>query len=148
MTSLVVLLCVLLTGTLWWAGRLVVEARRRALQRWPEGREGRDATAPKGVDGTDTSRQEVEVPETGQGWSQGSSWEELKPVAGETADAVVRGEFSDVYADPIDGVPFVPGETVIACRCGAGYRKESVDWLAVNLGGRCVTCGCVMKSVR
>jgi len=47
----------------------------------------------------------------------------------------------DVYADPIDGVPFTMEESVHACACGVGYRAESVEWLASHLGGLCVHCG-------
>ncbi|RZU29751.1 hypothetical protein BDD14_6369 [Edaphobacter modestus] len=50
----------------------------------------------------------------------------------------------DIYADPIDGVPFSMGEEIHTCRCGVGYRQESVEWIAENLSGRCVHCGSVM----
>jgi hypothetical protein len=51
----------------------------------------------------------------------------------------------DIYADPIDGVPFSLGEEIHTCRCGVGYRRESVEWMAENLAGRCVHCGSVMS---
>jgi hypothetical protein len=44
------------------------------------------------------------------------------------------------YADPIDGMPFEPGEPVIACRCGLAYRGDSVHWLHVHNAGRCAQC--------
>jgi hypothetical protein len=52
----------------------------------------------------------------------------------------------DLYADPIDGVPFTSGEKIHTCRCGVGYRRESLEWMTENLSGRCVHCGCAMES--
>lgn len=51
----------------------------------------------------------------------------------------------DIYADPIDGVPFSLGEEIHLCMCGVGYRQESVEWIAENLSGRCVHCGSPMS---
>jgi hypothetical protein len=52
----------------------------------------------------------------------------------------------DLYADPIDGVPFTRGEKIHTCRCGVGYRRESLEWMTENLSGRCVHCGSAMES--
>jgi hypothetical protein len=57
-----------------------------------------------------------------------------------------QANHEDLYADPIDGVPFTPGEKIHTCRCGVGYRRESLDWMTENLSGRCVHCGCAMES--
>jgi hypothetical protein len=51
----------------------------------------------------------------------------------------------DVYADPIDGVPFAEGEEIHECECGVGYRAESVEWLANFLSGHCVHCGAIVE---
>ena len=45
-----------------------------------------------------------------------------------------------ILADPIDGTIFQPGESVIRCACGAAYHAHSWQWLAVNNGGKCVSC--------
>jgi hypothetical protein len=57
-----------------------------------------------------------------------------------------QANHEDLYADPIDGVPFTAGEKIHTCRCGVGYRRESLDWMTENLSGRCVHCGCAMES--
>jgi hypothetical protein len=57
-----------------------------------------------------------------------------------------QANHEDLYADPIDGVPFTPGEKIHTCRCGVGYRRESLEWMTENLSGRCVHCGCAMES--
>ncbi len=46
----------------------------------------------------------------------------------------------DLYADPIDGVPFAPGEQVTLCACGTGYRVSTRLWLGEHTGGCCVQC--------
>lgn len=63
-----------------------------------------------------------------------------------TAEESAAGAPCDAYADPVDGVPFVLGELVVPCRCGVGYRVESLEWLCENLGGRCVECGYALES--
>jgi hypothetical protein len=45
------------------------------------------------------------------------------------------------YADPVDGMPFEPGESVVPCICGLAYREDSVRWLAECQGSRCIHCG-------
>jgi hypothetical protein len=45
------------------------------------------------------------------------------------------------YADPVDGMPFEPGESVVTCICGFAYREDSVRWLAEYQGSRCIHCG-------
>jgi hypothetical protein len=45
------------------------------------------------------------------------------------------------YADPIDGMRFEPGESVIACSCGLEYREESIRWIDEHYKGSCVQCG-------
>lgn len=57
-----------------------------------------------------------------------------------------QANHEDLYADPIDGVPFTPGEEIHTCRCGVGYRRESLEWMTENLSGRCVHCGCALES--
>jgi hypothetical protein len=57
-----------------------------------------------------------------------------------------QANHEDLYADPIDGVPFTPGEKIHTCRCGVGYRRESLEWMTENLSGRCVHCGCAVES--
>lgn len=57
-----------------------------------------------------------------------------------------QAKHEDLYADPIDGVPFTPGETIHTCQCGVGYRRESLEWMTENLSGRCVHCGCAVES--
>lgn len=46
-----------------------------------------------------------------------------------------------IVADPIDGAPFHAGETILVCRCGAGYHQETGAWLREHLAGKCVHCG-------
>jgi hypothetical protein len=46
-----------------------------------------------------------------------------------------------IVSDPIDGVPFHAGETILLCRCGAGYHQETAAWLREHLAGKCVHCG-------
>jgi hypothetical protein len=45
------------------------------------------------------------------------------------------------YADPVDGMPFEPGESVVRCTCGLAYRSDSVTWLADYYHGCCIHCG-------
>jgi hypothetical protein len=54
----------------------------------------------------------------------------------------------DLYADPIDGVPFTTGEEIHTCRCGVGYRQESLQWIEENLSGQCVHCGVPMDALQ
>ena len=50
-------------------------------------------------------------------------------------------EFIDgLYADPIDGMPFTPGEEVTPCACGTAYRLETAVWLREEAKGECVLC--------
>lgn len=53
---------------------------------------------------------------------------------------------SDAYADPIDGVPFLPGEHAVACLCGLAYRADSLDWLRIHYDGKCVQCGTLLPA--
>jgi hypothetical protein len=48
--------------------------------------------------------------------------------------------WDDVYADPIDGIPFEAGEQVIQCVCGTAYRLPTVAWLREMLNGECTLC--------
>jgi hypothetical protein len=57
-----------------------------------------------------------------------------------------QANHEDLYADPIDGVPFTQGEKIHTCQCGVGYRRESLEWMTENLSGRCVHCGRAMES--
>jgi hypothetical protein len=50
------------------------------------------------------------------------------------------------YADPVDGMPFEPGESVVPCVCGLAYREDSVVWLAECQNGRCLHCGAAVSS--
>jgi hypothetical protein len=45
------------------------------------------------------------------------------------------------YADPVDGMPFEPEESVVSCVCGLAYREDSVTWLADYHNGCCIHCG-------
>ena len=45
------------------------------------------------------------------------------------------------YADPVDGMPFEPKESVVPCVCGLAYREDSVIWLADYHAGCCIHCG-------
>ncbi|WP_433964480.1 hypothetical protein [Tunturiibacter gelidiferens] len=54
----------------------------------------------------------------------------------------------DLYADPIDGVPFTAGEEIHTCRCGVGYRQESLQWIEENLSGQCVHCGVAIDALQ
>jgi hypothetical protein len=45
------------------------------------------------------------------------------------------------YADPVDGMPFEPEESIVSCVCGLAYREDSVTWLADYHNGRCIHCG-------
>jgi hypothetical protein len=49
------------------------------------------------------------------------------------------------YADPVDGMPFEPGESVVPCVCGLAYREDSVLWLAECQNGRCIHCGAAVS---
>jgi hypothetical protein len=49
------------------------------------------------------------------------------------------------YADPVDGMPFEPDESVVPCVCGLAYREDSVRWLAECQNGRCVHCGAAVS---
>lgn len=49
------------------------------------------------------------------------------------------------YADPVDGMPFEPGESVVPCVCGLAYREDSVKWLAECQGSRCIHCGATVS---
>jgi hypothetical protein len=49
------------------------------------------------------------------------------------------------YADPVDGMPFEPGESVVPCICGLAYREDSVLWLAECQNGRCIHCGAAVS---
>jgi hypothetical protein len=52
----------------------------------------------------------------------------------------------DLYADPIDGVPFEAGEVIVLCSCGTGYRPATRDWLLEHAGGACVQCQQVLPA--
>lgn len=45
------------------------------------------------------------------------------------------------YADPVDGMPFEPDESVVSCVCGLAYREDSVTWLADYHDSCCIHCG-------
>lgn len=49
------------------------------------------------------------------------------------------------YADPVDGMPFESGESVVPCVCGLAYREDSVLWLAECQNGRCIHCGAAVS---
>jgi hypothetical protein len=49
------------------------------------------------------------------------------------------------YADPVDGMPFEPDESVVPCVCGLAYREDSVRWLAEYQNGCCIHCGAVVS---
>jgi len=49
------------------------------------------------------------------------------------------------YADPVDGMPFEPGESVVPCVCGLAYREDSTRWLAEYHNGRCIHCGAAVS---
>jgi hypothetical protein len=49
------------------------------------------------------------------------------------------------YADPVDGMPFEPGESIVPCVCGLAYREDSVKWLADCQGGCCIHCGATVS---
>jgi hypothetical protein len=121
---LIVLVCLVLT--VWMAARLVLDAHRRA------GREDL-RTAASSVDET-----LVEVHPAA--WNPPT---DAPPVTFREDPPLVSAfdGNGDVYADPIDGVPFARGEFTIPCRCGVAYRAESLDWLAGHCEGRCVLCG-------
>jgi len=46
----------------------------------------------------------------------------------------------DAVADPVDGTPFQPGESVLRCSCGTSYHAHSWQWIGEKNGGRCVNC--------
>jgi hypothetical protein len=50
------------------------------------------------------------------------------------------------YADPVDGMPFEPGEPVVPCSCGLAYREDSVQWLTDYHAGCCIHCGAKVNS--
>jgi hypothetical protein len=84
-------------------------------------------------------------------------WEEvvagpLRPVGAKEQPAVVEASATMQmvernYTDPIDGMLFEPGEPVIACRCGLGYRAESVRWLHQQCAGRCAQCNAELPAI-
>jgi hypothetical protein len=55
------------------------------------------------------------------------------------------GEKDLPYADPVDGMPFEPGESAVPCVCGLAYREGSVLWLAECQNGRCIHCGAAVS---
>lgn len=46
----------------------------------------------------------------------------------------------DLYADPIDGVPFEKGEAIVLCECGTAYRESTRVWLLEHADCTCVQC--------
>jgi len=75
------------------------------------------------------------------------TWTDVTPDIAATAPATNAATIAvallsagDLYADPIDGVPFEPGEEVVLCDCGTGYRPSTRTWLAEHAGGACVQC--------
>ena len=77
-------------------------------------------------------------------------WEERLPDA--VAAPIILGTVSSTlvhpaieedlpYADPVDGMPFEPGEFVVPCICGLAYRDDSVKWLEDYHAGCCIHCG-------
>jgi hypothetical protein len=126
---LIVLVCLVLT--VWVASRLVLGAHRRAGQAAL-----RTVEAYADGDLVDVSPPAWDAPTTAPPIT---FREDLPPLS--TFDD--RG---DVYADPIDGLPFTRGEFTIPCRCGVAYRAESLDWLAGHFAGRCVLCGSTVEA--
>lgn len=53
-----------------------------------------------------------------------------------------------LWADPIDGMPFLPGEQVFACPCGTAYRLDSREWLVEHCKSRCVNCDADIRHQR
>lgn len=52
------------------------------------------------------------------------------------------------YADPVDGMPFEAGESVVSCVCGLAYREDSVQWLRDYHRGCCIHCGATVNLER
>lgn len=81
------------------------------------------------------------------------TWTDVTPDTAATAPATNAATIAvallsagDLYADPIDGVPFEPGEEVVLCDCGTGYRPSTCTWLAEHAGGACVQCHQVLPT--
>ncbi len=67
--------------------------------------------------------------------------EEPLQVPGSPVQFFEETALGGIVADPIDGAPFHAGETILVCRCGAGYHQETGAWLREHLAGKCVHCG-------
>lgn len=124
----------LLVLALWFAVRIVRTAQARA------GASNDDVTP---TDFAPVLVVPVNAPQTA---AQQESFAVVDPEEPSmTLSLLDQASNEDIYADPIDGVPFFLGEEIHACRCGVGYRRESVEWIAENLSGQCVHCGSAMN---
>lgn len=124
----------LLVLALWFAVRIVRTAQARANT-------SNNAATPMDFATVPTSL--VDEPQTVAQHESFAIGEPEEPSA--ALSLLDQASREDIYADPIDGVPFFLGEEIHTCRCGVGYRRESVEWIAENLAGRCVHCGSVMS---
>ncbi len=134
MALLLTVLLVLLLVTLWFAWRLVSSAHRRAEER------------PIRVGLVSSDERLVGVVALDSTSQAGSSSIVFHDASVGSRVAVSWAGMEDAYADPIDGVPFVRGESVMPCGCGLAYRAESLDWLVCHFGGRCVECGAPVEA--
>jgi hypothetical protein len=124
----------LLVLALWFAVRIVRTAQTRT------------AASNNGGTPTDFATVLVSLVESPQTVAQKENFAIVEPEEPSTTlSSLDQASREDIYADPIDGVPFSLGEEIHTCRCGVGYRRESVEWMAENLAGRCVHCGSVMS---
>jgi hypothetical protein len=119
---------------LWFAVRIVRTAQTRTV------------ASNNGVTPTDFATVLVSLVESPQTVAQQENCAIVESEDPSTAlSSLDQASREDIYADPIDGVPFSLGEEIHTCRCGVGYRRESVEWMAENFAGRCVHCGSVMS---
>src|SRR5258708_901609 len=111
----------LLVLALWFAVRIVRTARARA------------GASNNGVTPTDFATVLIGLVEAPQTVAQQESFAVVEPEEPSTTLSLLdQASREDIYADPIDGVPFSLGEEIHTCRCGVGYRRESVEWMAEN----------------
>lgn len=133
----------LLALAVWFAMRLLRAARQ---QRHPSSGDGlRPEFATVLIDLVS----EPETPALPDGFAL---FEAESPMIRFTAEASIssldQANQNDLYADPIDGVPFSAGEEIHTCRCGVGYRQESLQWIEENLSGQCVHCGVAIDAYK
>ena len=132
----------LLAFAVWFAMRLLQGARRQGRPSTDESLHPEFATVLADL------VSEPEAPARPDRFALLETEDPILTFAEASLSSLDQANQDDLYADPIDGVPFTAGEEIHTCRCGVGYRQESLRWIEENLSGQCVHCGVAMDALQ